>query len=147
MAESKYDKYILKGIVRESKFHITNAKKEYIVERPEDLGTDSQMVYWSISQPIYMVKDVHSHNFHQFLCFLGTNSLDMNEFDAEVDVGIGEEGDIHVVKEPTIIRCPPGLPHCPLNFRKINKPIIFLEFMFNMGEGQQYSRNVLKKLE
>ncbi|MBN1368546.1 MAG: hypothetical protein JW967_11535 [Dehalococcoidales bacterium] len=145
MSESSNEVTIINNVVKHSPFHVTNEKSEYIFQRPNELGADCQIVYWSVTKPMYMVKDIHTHNFPQLLCFFGTNPFDMNEFDAEVDLGLGENGDITVITKPTMITLPAGYAHCPLNFRVINKPIYFIEYMYNMPKGT-YERNVIRKV-
>jgi hypothetical protein len=78
----------------------------------------------------------HKHAFTELFYFFGTNPMDMNEFDAEVEFSLGEEREKYVIKEPTIVAIPPGLYHCPLNFAKINKPIYCVEaFLTSKYEG------------
>jgi uncharacterized RmlC-like cupin family protein len=76
----------------------------------------------------YMFHEItHKHTFSEFFYFFGSNPLDMNEFEAEVEFSFGEEREKHVIKEPTILAIPPGLYHTPLNFAKIGKPIYCVE--------------------
>jgi hypothetical protein len=48
-----------------------------------------------------------------------------HSYDAEVDLWIGKELEKHTISAATIVFIPKGVLHCPLNFRKINKPILF----------------------
>lgn len=50
-------------------------------------------------------------------------------FDAEIDIWLGEDPErmeLFTVTEPVIIRIPPKLYHCPINFRRIGKPVLFM---------------------
>ena len=50
------------------------------------------------------------------------------DFDASIEFYIGRVGDdaeLFTITKPTVIRLPAGVYHCPLNFRKINKPVFF----------------------
>ena len=77
-------------------------------------------------EPIYLEKEPHTHDVDEYLIFLGGKLPDLFEsFQAEVDFCIGEEQEKHLITKPTIIFIPKGLVHCPLNFRKIDKPILF----------------------
>ena len=40
---------------------------------------------------------------------------------------LGEEGEKHIIKSPAVAYIPAGLPHGPLNFVKINKPVLFVD--------------------
>lgn len=69
----------------------------------------------------------HSHTFPHVLCFLGSNPHDYNDFDAEIEIGMG--GETNTITKPSVLLMPAGLEHCPLNFKRIGKPVIFLEVM------------------
>lgn len=76
--------------------------------------------------------DMEEAHFHQgvdeYLFFMGANPMDMFDFDAEIEILMGEDPDhmetIHINK-PTVIRFPANTWHCPIKFRKMNKPILF----------------------
>jgi hypothetical protein len=79
---------------------------------------------------------VHKHEFTEFFYFFGSNPMDMNEFDAEVEFSFGEEREKHTITGPAILAIPPGLYHCPLNFLRITKPIYCLEaFLTSKYQG------------
>jgi hypothetical protein len=67
------------------------------------------------------------HGAEEYLTFLGANLPNIFDFDADIDVMVGDDPDhlepIHINK-PTILRIPPNLWHCPISFH-IRKPIIF----------------------
>lgn len=49
-------------------------------------------------------------------------------FDAEIDIWLGEDPErleMFTITEPVIIRIPPKLYHCPINFRRVGKPVLF----------------------
>ncbi|MGD0660449.1 MAG: hypothetical protein ABSD38_20500 [Syntrophorhabdales bacterium] len=69
----------------------------------------------------------HRHSFAQYMCFLSANPVDTGDFDAEVEVHLGDEGEKHVITSPTIAYIPAGLSHGPLNFARIGKPVLFLD--------------------
>ena len=48
---------------------------------------------------------------------------------AVVEICLGEEQEKHIIDSPAILSIPRGLPHGPMNFKIIPKPIIFLEIM------------------
>ena len=68
----------------------------------------------------------HTHPFDEVWIFLGGDQSNAADFDAEVEVYLGEEGEKYIIKEPTILEIPRGLMHCPLIFKTINKPIVFV---------------------
>lgn len=71
----------------------------------------------------------HTHHaVDEYLVFTGADLRNFFEFDAEVDVWLGDDPErmeMFTLTQPTIIRVPPKLYHCPVNFRRITKPIMF----------------------
>ena len=76
-------------------------------------------------KPHVLVTEVHLHDFDEWLFFYGSNMQDIDEFDAEVEINMGDEGEIYMINNPTILYVPSGMKHCPLNFKVINKPVFF----------------------
>ena len=68
----------------------------------------------------------HVHKFDEFLIFLGAQLPDLcSSFDAEIDLWMGKEMEKHTITSTTVVFIPKGVLHSPLNFRKINKPVLF----------------------
>lgn len=102
----------------------------------------------------------HVHPYGECLVFTGLDYNNWNSFPAEIELSMGEEGEKHVIDSPTVVVLPPGVPHCPLVSRKVNKPFGFLAVSLS-GEhkteqltvennpsqnGEKY-RHLVKKLE
>jgi len=128
MEEKRYEKFFITectksrpeswGPVASGMFNMEKVSELF----PKSNVTGSGVYF---TQPHVMVKDTHVHDFDEYLFFLGTNFADMNDFDAEVWLYMGEEREKYVIKSPTIVYVPAKLVHCPLNFAKINKPVFF----------------------
>jgi len=68
----------------------------------------------------------HIHKYDEFLIFLGAELPDLcSSFDAEIDLWMGEEMEKHTITSTTVVFIPKGMQHAPLNFRAINKPVLF----------------------
>ncbi len=83
-----------------------------------------------ITQPFMMVSQPHKHDFPQYLYFFSANPGDQRIFDAEIEMTLGEDevhGEKHIITQPTSLYIPAGLFHGPLNFRVINKPMLFID--------------------
>jgi len=122
MAESKFGKYFYKNPIVQGKFcpRLIFYSRNYV-------GEKNFSVLWNcITEPYLMVNDPHAHDFDQFLHFYGANSLNITDFDAEVEIYLGEDGERHVITEPTVLHIPKDTIHCPLNFKVVNKPVIFM---------------------
>jgi hypothetical protein len=127
MEEKKYGKYFItectrpraeSDVMRSGRFDMWKVEEMF----PESNVTGMGVYY---TKPHLMVSNIHIHEFDEYLFFLGTNSQDMDDFDAEVHLNIGEEGEKYIITAPTIVYVPAKLAHCPLNFVKVNKPVFF----------------------
>lgn len=123
MAETKYGKLKLKELVVDGKF----VPRVVLTGEKHGDGANFSMVYNCITEPWVMRSDPHAHPFDQFLCFMGGNPTDVGDFGAEVELTVGDEGEKLIIDTTTIVYIPKGLMHCPLNFKRIDKPIIFID--------------------
>jgi hypothetical protein len=122
MVETKYGKYLIEEPIEEGRQ--TPRLKFYCQDY---FGDKEYSMMWNcIKDPFLMVEVPHSHDFDQFLHFYGGNPLDVSEFDAVVELSLGEECEKHVITKTTIVHVPKGMIHCPLEFKVVNKPIIFM---------------------
>jgi hypothetical protein len=145
LAESKYDKYFLTEF-KESSNHPAVADPQAYFRGARQLhGANLNMGWQLFVKPVYLEKEPHTHDADEYLIFLGGKLPDLfNSFKAEIDFCIGEEQESHLIDKATIIYIPKGLVHCPLNFRKIDEPVLFHaillapRFTKTMG-GKEYS--------
>lgn len=73
------------------------------------------------------VPHVHHAN-DEYLWFIGSNLANVFDFDAEVELYLGwdrERMEKVVIKEPTVVRVPPNMWHCPITFKNVKKPVAF----------------------
>lgn len=88
-----------------------------------------------VYKPFLMIKEPHSHNCAEYLYFIGGNPMDFRDFGAEIEfvVGTGDEAETYIINSTTWVYLPANLPHCPLNFKRVDKPIMFGHIMFAPG--------------
>ena len=132
MSERKYERLVY------------NFKPEYNEAAAEGVGTDfvysPQAYFRGASQipgskynvgfqifvkPFFLDRTPHIHPVEEYLIFLGGTFPNVFEFDAEISLCMGEEMEEYIITEPTIVRIPAGVMHCPLNFKRVDKPIFF----------------------
>jgi hypothetical protein len=124
MSEGKYGNYFIKNPISPGKFC---PRLVFFSRNYDAVGEKNYSVLWNcITEPFLMVNEPHAHDFDQFLHFYGANSLDITDFDAEIEMSLGEECEKHIITEPTVLHIPRDTIHCPLNFKVINKPVIFM---------------------
>jgi hypothetical protein len=125
MAKTKYGKYILRKAFK--KHH----QMEGLSASGDEMGVDCILTHHIFYKPELVLDRPHFHDdFVQILCFLGTNPKNVRDFGgAVIELCLGKEKEKHIITSPVIVPIPKGLSHGPLHFKKIPKPIIFLEIM------------------
>ncbi len=95
-----------------------------------DLNGANFCLGWSlISEPLVMVEVGHSHEFGQYIFFMGGDPNNVVDFDAEVELTL--EGTKYLINYPACINITPGMMHGPLNIKKVNKPFVFIDIVLN----------------
>ena len=131
MAGTKYDKLFINEPIEIGKFA---PNMRYNSEFPD---TEFTIRWHYVAGPWLMEEEPHAHDFDQFTCFFGGNPADIRDFGAEVELSLGEEGEKHIITRTTIVHIPKGMIHCPLNFKKIDKPIMFLNVPLTANYGKK----------
>ena len=122
MAERKFAKYFFKKPIVQGKF---GPRLIFYSRQHPEVGEKDFSVLWNcVTEAYLMVAEPHAHDFDQFLHFYGGNSLDITQFDAEVEITL--EGEKYTITEPTVLHIPKNTIHCPLNFKVVRKPVIFM---------------------
>jgi hypothetical protein len=141
MAATKYGKYV----IREPLGTIATQPLLKDIERFEvngpKWGKDLIVSHSAVHKPMFMLKEPHTHAYDEFVCFIGGNPLDPRDFGAEIEMWMGEEQEKYVITSSTVVYCPANLPHCPLNFKVVTKPIILMTITL----GKEYSQEAIKK--
>ena len=74
----------------------------------------------------------HKHDYDEVLAFVGTNPDDPYDLGGEVELWI--DGEQNISDRSFIAFIPAGTEHCPLNIRRVDRPI----FHFTAGPGKMY---------
>ena len=120
MSETKYGKYFIREPIQAGRFAPCMRYSSEFAE------TNFTIRWHYVTGPWLMEEEPHAHDFDQFACFIGGNPMDIRDFGAEVELFLGEEGEKHVINATTIVYIPRGLIHCPLNFKTVNKAVMFM---------------------
>lgn len=89
-------------------------------------GAEFCFFYYAVSSPFYMMEPAHNHTEGMWLINLGGNPLDVEEFDAEIEMWWGEEAEKIVVDSTSVTHVPPGLLHRGLFFDPVHKPYVHI---------------------
>lgn len=128
MDNGKYGKYIFtepKGDKRTEKEHDVPFLEFEGIKYWKDLAFGISVM--PVLSPWLIENKIMKHDFDQILCFLGTDPSNINDFQAEVELCLGEEAEKHIINKSTAVYVPKGLAHCPLNFKIIRKPVVFID--------------------
>lgn len=121
MARTKYGKYLKTHPITDAPFGpVFNFSGE------EDFQSDFSMFAIYVTKANLMEETAHSHDFDMYLVFCGSDPDKMNDLGAEIELSLGEEEEKHIITIPTVVHIPKGLKHCPLNFKRVDKPVMFL---------------------
>jgi hypothetical protein len=134
MASSKYGKHLTRDCVIPSKESGRPMMSTRQLEGFGDGHFSIDCIY--VDSPRLMIDKRHQHEFAQYLCFFSSNPGDAGDFDAEVEISLGEEEEKHVITSPTVVYVAAGLFHGPLNFARIGKPVLFID----IAMSGRYSR-------
>jgi hypothetical protein len=127
MDETKYGKYFLtEPELRRKAFNPKNINPKAVLQSGTHFNVGNITIAWEcITQPMVMDPIPHSHDYDEYLAWMGGNAEDLFEFDAEIEIVLGEEGEKHTVNKSTVLYLPAGLVHCPIDFKRVGKPILF----------------------
>ena len=105
-------------------------------------SADFSMAWRYIKEPMLFDRIQHTHDFNELLCFLGGHLENMFEFDATIELSMGEEGEVCLIEQATIVYIPAGLVHTPLTFKRISKPILFHPIALKADYYSNFSKNI-----
>jgi hypothetical protein len=121
MPESKYDYLKTTGIVRPSIYPPFIGMIFYALPK----GENFQIRFTHVSVPFEGKENAHKHDFAEVFVFVPC-SEDLNAYDAETELYVGEEGDKIIINETTAVHIPAGLVHCPIIHKRVGTPFFFV---------------------
>lgn len=124
MAETKYGKYLTRDCIRPDREGGFISSTRHLKSFG---GGNYSIDCIYVTFPRIMITKPHHHEFDQYLGFFSTNPDDPNDFDAEVELSLGEEQEKQIITAPTVAYMQAGLHHGPVNFAKVNKPVLFVD--------------------
>ncbi len=135
MAETKYGKYFLRepwgvpGTANpdpDAPVYIGLGQEVPVKDWDEPITQVLRPIY----KPMVMIPKGHRHNCAEILYFIGGNPMNFRDFGAEVELIMGEEREKHIITATTWVFVPKNVFHCPVNFKRVDRPIMFGHIMF-----------------
>src|SRR4030042_6556060 len=126
MAEKDYSKYL---ITEPLAFNIFPPYKPRLLFDTKNHFPEMNfgIRYTYITTPIEM-EQPHAHDFDQSFCFMGAPE-DMRVFDGEVELYLGEECTKNIITNTTVAFIPKGMIHCPIIWKRVGKPMMFINIV------------------
>jgi len=121
MTATKYGKYVIKRPVAKGGYG-----PELIYTGETDYKSDFTIMFLRITEPTLMEESAHSHDFDMYLYFLSFDPNNMGDLGAEIEIGLGKEQERHIITTPATVYIPKGMTHCPLEFKRVDKPVLFV---------------------
>ena len=123
MAETKYGRHVINGPFKDIN-HYTGVS---LLSHNGELNADVCIGYHCLANTEFKADKPHTHDFHELLCFIGGDPTNITDFGGEIEMCLGEEQEKHLITSTSVVSIPPGLIHCPLIVKRVDKPIVFLE--------------------
>ena len=79
----------------------------------------------------------HTHDFDEYLSFIGLDPDNPDYLGGEVDLCLGDEQELHTINQSTTVYIPKGMQHLPIIFKKIDKPFLLAHLFLT----DAYTRN------
>jgi len=144
MSDTKYSKYFLTEPALRNKPMIKMSNPSAYVDSALHFGsqTNFSMAWRYIKEPILFDRIPHWHKFDEFLCFLGGNLENIFDFDATIELSMGEEQEVCLIEKATVVYIPAGLVHTPLTFKRVDKPILFHPIALTPAYYSKFTENI-----
>jgi len=145
MSDSKWSKYVITEpkFVTELAFHDYSNISGFTF--PDEVYIDKDLVpeantwldiiwIWEKTVPEEL-PGLHSHPFAEIVLLIGSNPKNLRDLGGIVEwgMGAGEEAERFTLTSTTAIYVPPNLPHGPLIYHRVDRPI--LNIAIGLGTG------------
>ena len=103
-------------------------------------GANFNIGYGYITKAGIIDRYPHKHPSDEYLVF-GAGTLNSKDWDAEIEltIGIGDDAEVYTIDGPTTVYIPAGVWHCPLDVKRVGKPVWFQPALFQGMFGGTYA--------
>lgn len=113
-------------------------------------GFNAHFCYTLIKKPctLHPISGAIVHPYDECLVIAGTVLEDILELGGEVAIRMGEEGEEYVIRRPSVILIPKGMPHGPIEVRMLDFPIAHYTIGLSPsyeGEPFEYAKSAAKQ--
>lgn len=134
MTTLKTSKYVRQAPVRKPNHKQVTTMVPTITSDGEYGNIGFHMYWQTIKEPFIMASEPHKHDFPQYLILSSLDADDLIDLCGTVEITLSEDGknmETHIITKATTIYVPAGLYHNPLIFKKVTKPILWMDLYFS----------------
>jgi hypothetical protein len=70
-----------------------------------------------------LMGEPHVHDFPEVIGFISSDRDNPTELGAVMEMHLGDE--VHYLTKSCLVHVPPGMKHCPLTFKRVDRPVFF----------------------
>ncbi|MBN2061352.1 MAG: hypothetical protein JW882_13145 [Deltaproteobacteria bacterium] len=128
MTEFKYSKYVVKHsvVTRPEPGDGSKMSERIRFDGGKDFDSNFSLIVRPVTEPVLMEDYAHSHDFDMYVTFIGLDKNGLHDLGGEIEMYLGEDQEKIVITSPTTVYLPKGFVHCPLNFKRVDKPILLI---------------------
>ncbi len=135
MAESKYEKYIVRNAVELD----LGAREIFSSKLIANAKTNIEYLYITADTTFGTGEDFppHKHEYEEIFLSLGSDPQDMGNLGSEVEfwLGQGDERERVVINTTSAIYVAPGVAHFPQTWKNVKRPVMLMIIMPTTGES------------
>ena len=119
----KYSQYVLEHPVN----HEVSFGPTIAFTGEDDFNSDFSIGFSLMTNPGLMEAESHVHpNFDMYVTFMAVDPDNIEDLDADIIMCMGKEEEEYKVTKATTFYIPKGFWHCPLDIKRIGKPVLFI---------------------
>jgi hypothetical protein len=127
MMETKYGNSIINLVFDNNRSGLYRQVTSY---SGQSFGLDFHVeygTYWAAGKMGTEPYGAHAHEYNQVLVFIGTDTANIGDLGAEVEVCLGSQCEKHMIATSTAISIPKGMPHFPATLNRLDRRFIYME--------------------
>jgi len=147
MAETKYGKYIIREPLEKGMAPMLHICAEDGCAGAAFPSFPVEVQLLCITEPLEFPHPPHVHDADEIFFIFGSDPKNYYDFDAEIEIYLGEEREKHIINTTSIVYIPKGLVHAPIAIKKVNKPIQWMHVLFapkydmSVGDVSQHPKH------
>jgi len=122
-----YDKYVVQTLKEPAEkkkiapLYTKYAKRVLWLDKNVVPGAFHMNTAWYLKAQMTLDDKPHTHDQDEIIGFFGNDSADPHNLHGEIEIDL--EGEKQVITKSAMIFVPAGMSHCPLNLKRVDRPI------------------------